>query len=415
MNILITESQYNRVLLNEQAKERVFFKDSNLKVYDFYTDSNPNYEILLPFGPTEFETAMKEKGFFVQNLNQKSRMIFTISQKSPHISFPKMSVELKYGERKWVNYTIDKSKFGSFSASITFSYILPGLQPVTKNLSLAFKRINPELQACKEAFSDAKLKEATDWWKNWLNSKATQQRFANTFGYSLSYVQIIFFEYVKILDQIKLEYVFDKTLNNGAWVRPLWKSGYDIPININCPVAMKESSNEMVQTLIHEIQHVLSSYHKFEHPLQDNFFKDFFDFYKDLFVRALESDPDKEFEIDQNSEPYKKLYKLMQSTGFKDVEIVYVLWTYFWRLRYDEEHLKSVNEIRSSLAEVRRFLKLKPEQRITKEMLINNSRSEDVEMFLAQWLYSGKSLTEFLNYYNSLAMANPGSVDRNLA
>ena len=255
-----------------------------------------------------------------------------------------------------------------------------------------------------------------DRWKNWLKSKSTQQRFADTFGYSLGYVQPIFLEYEKILFQIKLKHVIDNTRPNAGWVRPGFKSGYDIPININCPVAMKLSKTDMENFLIHEIQHVLSSYHKFEHPLKDNFFKDFFNFYKDLLTGMLKSEPeDKEFKFDRNSESYKTWYKFMTSQGFKDDTIDDIIYTYFWRIRHDEEHLKKPNEIRSSLAEVRRSLKLNPNQKITKELLINNTLEDGVDIFINQWMYSGKPLSEFLNYYNSLAMGTPNTTDRNLA
>jgi hypothetical protein len=275
-----------------------------------------------------------------------------------------------------------------------------------------------ELNACKSKYNSNLLKKATDWWKNWLKSKSTQQRFANTFGYGLGYVEQIFFQYGKILDQIKMEYVFDKTTPNAGWVQPLWKSGYDIPIKINCPSAMNYNyQNLEIETFfIHEIQHVLSSYHRFEHPLQDNFFKDFFNFYKDLLTGGLKSEPEEtEFKLDRNSTSYKTLYKFLTSQGFKDNTIDPLLYTYFWRLRYDEEHLKDRNEIRSSLAELRRGLKLNPNQKITKELLINNILDDTVDIFIHQWLFSGRPLSEFLNYYNSLAMGNPNTTNRNLA
>jgi hypothetical protein len=278
------------------------------------------------------------------------------------------------------------------------------------------KNQNEIFYNCKSTYNSNLLKSAADWWRNWLKSKSTQQRFANTFGYGLEYVQQIFFQYEKILSQIKLEYVIDKTRPNAGWVRPLWKGGYDVPININCPSAMKLPKSEMETFLIHEIQHVLSTYHRFEHPLKDNFFKDFFDFYKDLLTGAFQSKPEGTgFELDKNGIPYKTLYKFLTSQGFKDNTIDTLIYRYFWRLRYDEEHLKNKNEIRSSLAELRLSLKLNPNQKITKELLINNTKEDAVDMFIGQWLFSKKPLSEFLNYYNSLAMGNPNTTDRNLA
>jgi hypothetical protein len=67
------------------------------------------------------------------------------------------------------------------------------------------------------------------------------------------------------------------------------------------------------------------------------------------------------------------------------------------------------------LAELRRVLKLNSNQKITKELLINNALNDTVDMFIHQWLFSGQPLSEFLNYYNSLAMGKPNDTDRNLA
>ena len=131
---------------------------------------------------------------------------------------------------------------------------------------------------------------------------------------------------------------------------------------------------------------------------------------------VLQSEPeDTKFELDKNSDTYKKLYQFLTSQGFKDNTIERIIYLYLWRLRYDEHHLKDSNEIRSSLAELRKTLNLNPNQKITKELLINNAREDAVAMFINQWLYSGKPLSEFLNYYNSLAMGKPNTTDRNLA
>jgi hypothetical protein len=69
----------------------------------------------------------------------------------------------------------------------------------------------------------------------------------------------------------------------------------------------------------------------------------------------------------------------------------------------------------STLSEVRRFLKLKPNEKITKEMLIRHSTNVDIRVFMAQWLHSSKSLVEFLNFNNSIAMQKTNTTDRNLA
>jgi hypothetical protein len=427
MEIVITESQYNRVVLNEQSKnnstqDKVLYSDNNIVIKAFGVDSKSGGYIL----------PKSEADISISNKNATSPIIVNIEKSSPIFEF--FDGKKKYSSQIRPKFTdiiivgLNQSiGEGRFTGNLTFAYVIPGKAPVVKSINIPFvregtvksaeiKSQNEIFYNCKSKYNSDLLKKATDWWKNWLKSKSTQQRFADTFGYGLGYVEQIFFQYVKILDQIKMEYVIDKTRSNAGWVSPKLKSGYNIPIIINCPAAMELSKTETDTFLIHEIQHVLSSYHRFEHPLKDNFFKDFFNFYKDLFTGMLKSEPeDKEFKLDRNSTSYKTLYKFLTSQGFKDDTIDPLLYTYFWRLRYDEDHLKKRNEIRSSLAELRRGLKLNPNQKITKELLINNALNDTVDMFIHQWLFSGQPLSEFLNYYNSLAMGNPNTTDKNLA
>ena len=422
MEIVITESQYNRVVLNEQSDEKVLFSDNNIEIVAYGMDPKSGAYILpKPYG-----------SIMITNLNVKSPMIVNIEKSSPIFeSFggeKKVSKQIPPQEGTGFRINFNQSiGEGKFTGNLTFVYTIPGKAPVLKSINIPFVRVgtlkgdeiknqNEIYYNCKSIYNSTLLKSATDWWRNWLKSKSTQQRFANTFGYGLEYVEQIFFQYEKILSQIKMEYVIDKTKPNAGWVKPLWKSGYDIPITINCHVANEYPKSEMENFMIHEIQHVLSSYHRFEHPLQDNIFKDSFNFYKDLLTGSLQSKPkDTEFTVDKNSDTYKALYKFLASQGFKDITIYELIYMYLWRLRYDEEHLKKSTEIRSSLAELRRSLKLNPNQKITKELLINNAMVDAVIAFINQWLYSKKPLSEFLNYYNSLAMGKPNPTDRNLA
>lgn len=422
MNILIKESQYNRVVLNEQSEEKVLYSDNNIEIKASGMDPKSG-AYMLPKLSGEI---------WIYNKNNVSPIIVNIEKSSP--IFESFDGEKKYSKQIKSQYvdviTLDFNQSigeGKFMGNLTFVYTIPGKAPVLKSINIPFVRVgtvkggeiknqNEIYYNCKSIYNSTLLKSDTDWWRNWLKSKSTQQRFANTFGYGLEYVEQIFFQYEKILSQIKMEYVIDKTKPNPGWVRPLLKSGYDVPITINCHVALKLPKSEMENFMIHEIQHVLSSYHRFEHPLQDNFLKDFFNFYKDLLTGSLQSKPkDTEFTVDKNSDTYKALYKFLASQGFKDITIYELIYMYLWRLRYDEEHLKKSTEILSSLAELRRSLKLNPNQKITKELLINNAMVDAVIAFINQWLYSKKPLSEFLNYYNSLAMGKPNPTDRNLA
>jgi hypothetical protein len=89
--------------------------------------------------------------------------------------------------------------------------------------------------------------------------------------------------------------------------------------------------------------------------------------------------------------------------------------SYSFRLKNSIKHLKHPNEIMSTLSEVRSTLKLDPSQKITKEMIIKNYRKDDIMLFVCQWLHSGKTFDNFLNFSNSIAMGKPNTTDRNLA
>jgi hypothetical protein len=244
-----------------------------------------------------------------------------------------------------------------------------------------------------------------DWWKTWLNNKATKDRFANLFKYDKNKVERHFVEYNKILDQIKLKYVFsDKP--NGGWVSySKFDDAYDIPITVNCSVASRYGAQDSRSFLIHEIQHILDIYHKF-HPYSDD--RNIFTFYKNLFSRMID-DPKSTQKVND-----AEIKKLLMNSGIK-YNLNDIIYSYKWRLENDVEHLEEPNELMSSLSEVRRALNLKPDQKITVEMLNNNSHNDDVVTFLNQWLYSKKTLFDFLNYNNSIAMGKPNTTDRNLA
>jgi hypothetical protein len=266
-----------------------------------------------------------------------------------------------------------------------------------------------KLERCKKINSDDILKSAVNWWKTWLNDKATKDRFANLFKYDKNKVEKYFVEYNKILDQIKIKYVFsDKSA--GAWVS-YTQGAYNfgnakgIPVTINCAIASGYSPQYAKSVMIHEIQHILDIYHKF-HPYSDD--RNIFTFYKNLLSNVV-NDPKSSQKVDEPG-----LKKLLINSGIK-TNLNDIIYDYKWRLENDVEHLEEPNELMSSLSEVRRELNLRPDQKITIEMLNNNTDNKNVVMFLNQWLHSKKTLFDFLNYNNSIAMGKPNTTDRNLA
>jgi hypothetical protein len=156
---------------------------------------------------------------------------------------------------------------------------------------------------------------------------------------------------------------------------------------------MDAGRDDLNKLLIHEIQHILDDYHKF-HP------------YDDMDLDTIIGQPKVNWDV---------LKKNLRSVGFNDTAVQFIVMSYSFRLKNSIKHLKHPNEIMSTLSEVRSTLKLDPSQKITKEMIIKNYRKDDIMLFVCQWLHSGKTFDNFLNFSNSIAMGKPNTTDRNLA
>lgn len=414
MNILITESQYNRVVLNEQSEDKVLFSDNNILIVAYGVDPKSGAYIL----------PKKSGKISIHNKNNISPIIVNIEKSSPIFEY--FDGEKKYSKQilsKQVDFiTLDFNQSvgeGSFTGNLTFVYTIPGKAPVLKSINIPFVRIgtvegdeikkqNEIFYRCKSKYNSDLLKKATDWWRNWLNHPSTKDRFAKSFKYDKSTVEKHFLEYNNILSQIPIEYVISDDIA-GGWVRPgLFINGYDVPININCRVANDYSENEALSLLIHEIQHILNDYHKF-HPYEFNKFDDW------VIKKFLGDDTSGTPETN-----FQRLKKFLMTQGFDENASSKISDTYLWRLKNDEVHLRNPNEVMSTLSEIRRFFKLKPDQKITKEMIINSVNGKtnidsDLRIFLSQWIYSKKTLADFLNFSNSIAMGKPNTTDRNLA
>jgi hypothetical protein len=392
MNILLTENQYNRLLLKEEYFS--LYKDNNLDMEVQGFDKRDGNFVLKPGEDGEIEIMVRS---WVDN-----PIIFNIIKVSPLITnlktknTGKQSAIIRPNGFLDYTFTVPKTKTGIFTAGFTFVYQVVGSSTqVTKSINIPFYREGQDerLYACKSHVNEDLLKQATDWWKTWLNNQATKNRFAKSFKYDNSTVEKHFAEYNKILSQIKMEYVFSDK-RNKAWVSPkFFSNGYNLPITINCSMSIDARRDDLNKLLIHEIQHILDDYHKF-HP------------YSDMDLDTTSGNPKVNTDV---------LKKNLRSVGFNDTAVQSIIMSYFFRLKNSINHLKHPNEIMSTLSEVRSILKLTPNQKITKEMIIKNYRKDDIMLFICQWLYSGKTLDNFLNFSNSIAMGKPNTADRNLA
>ena len=260
-----------------------------------------------------------------------------------------------------------------------------------------FFRVKPQsirLNKCKTKFNEEELKKSVSWVKGWLNNTSTKQRFIKTWKYNTDKTEKIFSEYNKILDQIKLEYVFSEKPNQG-WVDTggnifqfygLAKGGYGIPITINC----SKNHSGPQDFFVHEIQHVLDAYHKF-YPYETNLMDD---------LKSSFSTQKNDSQIKKMSEFFNKLKK----EGFDELSWSEIVDVYMWKLENDELHLKNPNENISNMWAVRQFLKLKPNEQISKKMLIDNYENDEVMHAICEWLYSKMDLQKWLDFRNSIAL-----------
>lgn len=409
MKILITENQLNRILLSEEVERKRLYTDPNIviSVTEFDTSINA-------VNPTGIHKGRKYAIGTISNLSKKLITFSIVENNSPGIKDiflygvnPKIQkINIKPRSAVKFVFIFEGDKSGITTESLSFSYTSQGTREVTKTLRIPVKitstqEINNQIMSsCRKIINKDVLNSAINWWKNWLNNRATKDRFAKTWKYNNDVVEKHFREYQKILSQIKLNYTYEDR-NSAAWVYTLFKKGYNIPVNINCRLIGDNNKDYVNNLLIHEIQHILDSYHKF-HPYAD----DIFTYYKNMFSDFISSTP-KVNDIE--------LKKFLKSNGFGDNVIEKIIRDYKWRLENDISHLKDPNEVMSTLTQVRRIMGIRPDQKITKELLIRYSNNKGLSIFISQWLYSKKSLSEFLNFSNSIAMNKDNTDYRALA
>jgi hypothetical protein len=117
-----------------------------------------------------------------------------------------------------------------------------------------FKVVN---QACKTK-SQTALSKAVSFWKNWLNDPITKEKVYRNYlvrsEREMNNINNAFKKYFDVLNNLNLIY-YDQTMPDedmGALAHVNgWKSLYDV--HINC----SSNDTELVQTLVHEIQHLI--------------------------------------------------------------------------------------------------------------------------------------------------------------
>lgn len=423
MKILITENQLNKIILTESTEIKTLYSDKNIEIAMYGFNSQIGAVESIDGRPSLGVKNISDKpiAFTIQKFNATdtsntyvSNVKFIDKEKSgTNLSTVNLTQILKPFYEEYIVLNSDKSKDGSFAISFTFFYSATekNAQPVFKTVRIPiYIRTKEDIEAqykkegnCQGKFNQTHLNSAIDWWKKWLNHPTTKAKFARSFKYDNNTVEKHFAQFNKILTQIKIQYVDTPNSGSLAYMMP---GDSDNIVYVNCSVINLRSfsSDKAKSTFIHEIQHLLNKYHKF-YPFQDPR-DNVFSFYGDMILSTVEG-PKK---VDVMA-----TYKYLTDVGFSPEQSQKITTHYDWMVKNDEVHLKNPNEVMSTLSEVRQIFNLTPDQKITKEMLISNYNNDDVILFILQWLYSGRSLTNFLDFSNSIAMNKSTSDNRNLA
>ena len=403
MKYIITESQYQN-LISEQTNSPFVGKKStkgNFIISKFdITNSDEFKPSLYPSNP--YMISIDIKNISQQNLTLIIESVnFSDENRVSDLVFTKEPLPVNYTGKiafyltpsNTMNSEVTNNLFITINASVVNKNVKDSL---TIDFSYKTKPSSSRFDVCKKTFNQQELQKSVDWFKRWLSNPVTKEKFAKSFNYSMKNVEKHFSNYFRILNQLKLEFTQSND-DNSAWVRQdllqtlgFKPGGFEVPITINCRLSARVDEKKVQETLIHEIQHILSYYHKL-HPFRD----DIFTFYSNKLEELIVSDA---------NVPQEKIIDLLKKEGFKDVGAKKVAEFYTWMLKNDYEHLNNGTEKLSALYEVRKNLRLVPGQEITKQMLIKNYREDSVIWLLSIWLNSGDSLDEFIKEQNSIAL-----------
>ena len=268
---------------------------------------------------------------------------------------------------------------------------------------------------CEKVVTYDMLKQAKDWWNNRLSDPNiimkilrakftvdelktwTDKEIDRTVNYTVQDLQAA----RKKIDLInKLSYYNDPKGGAIMYV----KSNEPTIININCGYVPKYSNDQLVSSLVHEIQHHIHYLIGGDEYLND--------------IRGgikIEKNPYRPQAPVSEKSWFDKAKEYINSlTGSKDVDKSSLVNDTYFLKRYQSrvwEYFKSKQtyacnptEIQSRVAQVRMLLNLKPGQDITIEMLKNQKVYEEFQLNLMCWggRKDNVSLQDYLNNLNSL-------------
>lgn len=258
-------------------------------------------------------------------------------------------------------------------------------------------------EECVSAFKNGFI-EAKNWWLNWINNKTTLSKFCKNYGITEDEGKMWFEKYKKALNETVLNFP-NKRRFTSEWGGKsaqafILKGDTNNIIYCNCSYYSEWKQINIINTLIHELQHIL---HKikpinpeekiskvFEPSSTDNKSQNFGDVKK--FFEGGKLNVEKIVSIDDVKTYWSARHKYYIEQGFTN-----------------DNYWCNLNEKMSNIASMRKLFGLSPEDKITYEMiepyLYVKKVNADIEFFLLCWTEKGfPDINQMLNRTNELAM-----------
>ena len=426
MRIIIKESQYN-VLLEENSTNIQKAYNEIIKGANYPLGTSKN-TILGAFN-------------YIKTAEEfhKLRLMFK-DKKTGYDSIEEMLNEeydildyndiIKLQEKLYLIGVILDFKYGGFGGTAVNTNGFVGKVNITYEENFTnIKNIPKVTSKCILKYTSL-LKQAQDYWKKWLSSPITKQKFRTNWNVQLKNekhllpsmidgkkVDDIFEEYTDCINNLKLVF-YDKTMShipNAAWVGGNIRTDKDAyafvtektPENIyvNCSL----TDEDPLGSLIHEIQHLLY----FIKPLNPSIT------IQNVFLKP----GDKKLSIKdsfqsnyKNINNSKNLINTSKSLGVDEYILNDWLQKSMDENTSDPGYVCSETEKASNIQSVRNLLNIKPGQNITPQMLkpyINGEKYHtDIDWILMCWASKGfKDINLFLSDLNKLAYQETNQTD----
>jgi hypothetical protein len=412
MRILIKESQYN-----------VLLEENNPNIQKAYNEiiKGANY----PLG-TSKDTILEAFNYIKNSFEFWELSLMFKDKKTGYNSFAEMINE-EYDSFDYNDIIKLQEKLYSFGVILEFRikrethpvygyiYLFGGKVKITYSNYLYSKQIKVN-SYCTSKYPPL-LKQAQDYWRKWLSSSITKQKFRTNWNVQPKNDMIdgkkvddIFEEYTDCINNLKLVFYDNTTTHSPGFPSSLEFYAFvdkTTPENIyvNCSL----TDDDPLGTLIHEIQHLLYLIR----PLNPSIT------IKNVFLKPGDKKLSIKDLFQSNYKDTNNSKDLINASQFLDVEENTLNgWLRSSKVAkpLDPGYICRETEKASNIQSVRHLLNIKPGQNITPQMLkpyINGEKHHtDISWILMCWASKGfKDINLFLSDLNKLAYQETNQTD----